>query len=114
LEIPKYTRPEIELVYEGVNVDALGMGFQEIADSAREEVLAAFPRLNFKKTMPRTFTEAIFHKPQTGWANTMGDAVQRFLPGYVRPNSATSLRARPSAIERGSVRNAANQAQNRP
>jgi HD domain len=86
LEIPKYKRPEIELVYEGVNVDVLGMGFQEIADSAREEVLAAFPRLNFKDTMPRTFAEAIFHKPQTGWANTMGDAVERFLPGYVRPN----------------------------
>ena len=84
LEIPKYRTEPIELVYEGVNVDVLGIGFQEVADSEREEVLAAFPRLNFKEVMPRTFAEAIFHKPQTGWANTMGDAVERFLPGYVQ------------------------------
>lgn len=86
LEIPRYKRPEISLVYEGVNVDVLGVGFREIGDSAREEVLAVFPRLNFKQVMPRTFAEAIVHKPQTGWANTMGDAVERFVPGYVRPN----------------------------
>jgi hypothetical protein len=64
-------------------VDALGVGFREIGDSAREEVLAVFPRLNFKQLMPRTFAEAIVHKLQTGWANTMGDAIERFVPSEI-------------------------------
>ena len=48
-EIPWHKRPEIALVTGGVEADVLGDGLDEIAEEDRASVLAAYPRVDFKR-----------------------------------------------------------------
>jgi hypothetical protein len=53
---------------------------------AREQVLAAFPRVDFKRRIVQAFAEGIKHKPQTAFGNVKADVLDELLLGYVRPN----------------------------
>jgi hypothetical protein len=46
--IPQYMRPEIALTNAGVLVDVVGIGYDEYTPEQRDEVIAAFPRGDFK------------------------------------------------------------------
>lgn len=84
--IPKWKKPEVALVTAGVELDVLGIGYEDVSDQAREEILKAFPRVDFKKRIVAAFAEGISHKPQTAFGNVKADVLERMLPGYVRPN----------------------------
>jgi hypothetical protein len=84
--IPKWKRPEIALVTAGVELDVLGLGYDDISSDDREQVLAAFPRVDFKRQIVRAFADGIAHKPQTAFGNVKADVLAKLLPGYVRPN----------------------------
>ena len=47
--IPKWKKPEVALVTAGVELDVLGLGYDDVPADAREQVLAAFPRVDFKR-----------------------------------------------------------------
>ena len=49
--IPQYMRPEIALTNAGVLVDVVGIGYNEYTSEQREQVIAAFPRGDFKNEM---------------------------------------------------------------
>ena len=49
-------------------------------------MLAAFPRVDFKRRIVRAFADGIAHKPQTAFGNVEVDVLEKLLPGYVRPN----------------------------
>jgi hypothetical protein len=51
-EIPWHKRPEIALVTGGVEADVLGDGLGEIPAGDRDAVLAAYPRIDFKRVRP--------------------------------------------------------------
>jgi hypothetical protein len=93
--IPKWKRPEIALVAAGVELDVLGLGYDDIPSDAREQVLAAFPRVDFKRRIVRAFADGIAHKPQTAFGNVKADVLAKMLPGYVRPNFCDMIAGSP-------------------
>lgn len=84
--IPQHKEPEVALVTAGVELDVLGLGFHDISDNDRNDVLTAFPRVDFKPQIIQAFGDGIAHKPQTAFGNVKADVLERTLPGYVRPN----------------------------
>ena len=84
--IPRWKQPEVALVTAGVELDVLGLGYDDVPADAREQVLAAFPRVDFKRRIVQAFADGIKHKPQTAFGNVKADVLEKLLPGYVRPN----------------------------
>ena len=84
--IPQWKKPEVALVTAGVELDVLGLGYDEISDHDRQQVLAAYPRVDFKRSIVRAFADGIKHKPETAFGNVKADVMAKMLPGYIRPN----------------------------
>jgi hypothetical protein len=84
--IPEWKEPEVALLTAGVALDVIGLGYDDIAAEARDLVLAAYPRVDFKRKIIRAFADGIAHKPQTAFGNIKADVLEKLLPGYVRPN----------------------------
>ncbi|MFI6865341.1 HD domain-containing protein [Nocardia sp. NPDC050406] len=85
-EIPTRMAPEIALVTAGVELDVLGIGYRDLSDEQRAAVVAAHPRPDFKKRILAAFTDGIAHRPGSTFGNVKADVLERFTPGYVRPN----------------------------
>src|ERR1700729_2595368 len=47
--IPKYMRAEVALLNSGVLLDVLGVGFDQFPVQVREQIVAKYPRKNFKE-----------------------------------------------------------------
>jgi HD superfamily phosphodiesterase len=56
-EIPYHKRAEIALVTAGVEADVLGDGLGEIPAAERDAVVAAYPRIDFKRGIVRAFAD---------------------------------------------------------
>jgi HD domain len=95
--IPQHKEPEVALVTAGVELDVLGLGYDNIADAQREEVLSALPRVDFKNRIIQAFGAGIAHKPETAFGNVKADVLERTLPGYRRPNFCELILASPFA-----------------
>jgi hypothetical protein len=93
--IPKWKKPEVALVTAGVELDVLGLGYDDISEAERQQVLAAFPRVDFKRSIIRAFADGIKHKPETAFGNVKADVMAALLPGYVRPNFCEMIAASP-------------------
>jgi len=93
--IPKWKEPEVALVTAGVELDVLGLGYDDVPADAREQILAAFPRVDFKRRIVRAFADGIAHKPQTAFGNVKADVLEKLLPGYVRPNFCQMIAGSP-------------------
>jgi len=93
--IPKWKKPEVALVNAGVELDVVGLGFDEVSDEAREQILSAFPRVDFKRRIVEAFADGIKHKPETAFGNIKADVMEKMLPGYVRPNFCEMIAASP-------------------
>ncbi|MEU0083381.1 HD domain-containing protein [Streptomyces sp. NPDC006274] len=85
-EIPTYMAPEIALVTAGVELDVLGIGYDDITDEQRAAVVAAHPRPDFKNQILRAFNDGIAHRPDTTFGNIKADVLARYTEGYVRPD----------------------------
>jgi hypothetical protein len=95
--IPQHKEPEVALVTAGVELDVLGLGYDDITDAQREEVLSALPRVDFKNQIIQAFGAGIAHKPETAFGNVKADVLERTLPGYKRPNFCELILASPFA-----------------
>ena len=84
--IPKWKKPEVALLTNGVELDVMGIGYHDLSDRERAEIVAAFPRPNFKHEIVRAFFGGFAHKPCTCFGNVKADVCEHLLPGYVRPN----------------------------
>src|SRR5271155_5313269 len=94
-EIPWHKRPEIALVTGGVEADVLGDGLGEIPAGDKDAVLAAYPRINFKRGIVQAFTDGFAHKPMTTFATMNSDVLERTPPGYRRPSFCDFIAANP-------------------
>jgi hypothetical protein len=95
--IPQHLEPEVALVTAGVELDVLGLGYHDITDAQREQVLSALPRVDFKRQIIQAFGAGIAHKPQTAFGTVNADVLERTLPGYKRPNFCDLILASPFA-----------------
>src|SRR4030081_1244693 len=84
--IPEFMEPEVALVTAGVEYDVLGIGYDDISDSDRAEIVALHPRPGFKQNILQAFTEGIAPKPETTFGNVKAEVLERFVPGYQRAN----------------------------
>ena len=85
--IPQHKKPEVALVTAGVEMDVLGMGFPNVSDAHRADVVAAHPRGNqFKQDIVEAFYQGIKHKPDTTFGNVKADVLELKEPHFHRGN----------------------------
>ena len=85
--VTQYMRPEVALLYSGVGLDVLGRGFDEFPAKLREEIVARFPRKNFKEEFLKEYFSGFAHKPGTTYGTVNGSICERFISGYKPPNA---------------------------
>jgi HD superfamily phosphodiesterase len=74
--IPQHMHPVIALVTAGVEMDVLGLAYDQYSDAERNAVVQAHPRGNqFKEDIIQTFYNGIKHKPDTTFGNVKADVL---------------------------------------
>jgi hypothetical protein len=85
--IPEFMKPEIALLTAGVEMDVLGLGFSQVSDHNRAQVVAAHPRsADFKNDIIEAFYQGIRHKPETTFGNVKADVMACKEPHFHRGN----------------------------
>ena len=92
-EVPWRMAPEIALVTAGVELDVLGLGYDEISAEERAEVTTAHPRPDFKREILRAFTDGMAHRPDTTFGTVNADVLSHFLPGFERGDFVETILA---------------------
>jgi hypothetical protein len=93
--IPPYMRPEVALLNSGVLLDVLGVGFDKFPAELREEIVARYPRINFKKGFIEEYFAGFAHKPETTYGTVNAAFCERFIPGFKSPNGCDLIAASP-------------------
>jgi hypothetical protein len=93
--IPKYMRPEVALLNSGVLLDVLGMGFDQFPADLRDEIVAKYPRMNFKEGFIREYFAGFAHKPATAYGTVNAAFCERFIPGFKSPSACDLIAASP-------------------
>ena len=85
--IPQYKKPVVALVTAGVEMDVLGLAYDEFTAEQRNLVVAAHPRgENFKEGIIDAFAKGTMHKPETTFGNVKADVLALKDPTYKRLN----------------------------
>jgi hypothetical protein len=90
-------RPEIALVSAGAGADVVGLGVAQLPGGAVAQVIAAFPRMGFKKAYQKVLAEVVARKPETTRFTFLEDVGERYVPGYSAPNFCDMMDAAPFA-----------------
>ena len=91
--IPVHMHPVIALVTAGVEMDVLGIAYEEFPDAQREAVVATYPRTpHFKEDIIQTFYDGIKHKPNTTFGNVKADVLADKDPHFHRGNFCSVIR----------------------
>jgi hypothetical protein len=77
---------EVEILYHGVALDSLGVGYETFPEDVRDKVLGQFPRTNFKTEIAQAFFEGFGYKPQTTEYTCNEDVCSHFIRDYRRKN----------------------------
>jgi len=85
--IPKHMHPVVALVTAGVEMDVLGLTYDEYPEAVRGAVVQAHPRPGtFKQDIIQTFYDGIQHKPDTTFGNVKADVLEFKDPSFRRGN----------------------------
>ena len=85
--IPRHKKPVVALVTAGVEMDVLGLPWNEFTPGERGQVLEAHPReANFKEGIIDAFAEGTRRKPETTFGNVKADVLALKDPSYRRLN----------------------------
>ena len=84
--IAAYKPIEVELLFNGVGLDVLGIGYQDFPKDIREKVVAEYPRIDFKHGIARAFLGGFEHKLVTTEGTCNEDICSHFLRNYRRSN----------------------------
>jgi hypothetical protein len=91
--VPVHMHPVIALVTAGVEMDVLGIAYDQFTDAQRNAVVAAYPRTpHFKEDIIQTFYDGIKHKPDTTFGNVKADVLADKDPHFVRGNFCHVIR----------------------
>ena len=77
--IGHYKQPEIRLVGEGAGADVAGPDASEISKTAVDEILQAFPRLQFKTSFVKTCADVVEKYPGGATRSFMRDIGERYV-----------------------------------
>jgi hypothetical protein len=85
--IPQHKKPVVALVTAGVEMDVLGLAYDEFTAEQRRLVVAAHPRgEHFKDGIIDAFARGTLHKPLTTFGNVKADVLALKDPEYRRLN----------------------------
>ena len=84
--IAAYKPLEVELLYNGVALDSLGVGYETFPEDVRTRVVSQFPRVNFKQEIAEAFFHGFEHKPETTEYTCNEDICSHFIRNYRRRN----------------------------
>jgi hypothetical protein len=84
--IAAYKPIEVELLYNGVGLDVLGIGYADFPKDIREKVVADYPRIDFKESIAKAFLSGFEHKTATTEGTCNEDICSHFLRNYKRSN----------------------------
>ena len=91
--IPQYMHPVVALVTAGVEMDVLGIGYSEFAQTDREAVVQAYPRpAHFKEDIIEAFYDGMKHRPGTTFGTVNADVLADKDPGFQRENFCAVIR----------------------
>ncbi len=85
--IPRHKKPVVALLTAGVEMDVLGLAYDDFTRDERAAVVLAHPReANFKEGIIAAFAEGTRHKPETTFGNVKADVLALKDPDYRRLN----------------------------
>jgi hypothetical protein len=85
--IPQYKKPVVALVTAGVEMDVLGIAYEQFSHEDREAVILAHPREgNFKEAIIEAFAQGTMHKPESTFGNVKADVLALKAVNYKRVN----------------------------
>ena len=85
--IPEHKKPEVALVTAGVEMDVLGIGYNDLDEERRESILKAHPRgEHFKEKIIQAFYDGFHHKPDTTFGTVNDDVLALLDPKFKRAN----------------------------
>ena len=91
--VPVHMHPVVALVTAGVEIDVLGLTYDEYSTAEREAVVSAFPRTaHFKEDILEAFYQGIKHKPDTTFGNVKADVIADKEPRFQRGNFCAVIR----------------------
>ena len=91
--VPVHMHPVVALVTAGVEMDVLGLTYNEYSTAEREAVVTAFPRTrHFKEDILEAFYQGIRHKPDTTFGNVKADVLADKEPHFKRGNFCAVIR----------------------
>jgi HD domain len=91
--VPQHMHPVVALVTAGVEMDVLGLAYDETSDAQREAVVHAHPRSRrFKEDIIQAFHDGIKHKPDTTFGNVKADVLADKDPAFRRANFCSVIR----------------------
>jgi hypothetical protein len=91
--IPQHMHPVVALVTAGVEMDVLGLTYNQYSAQERDAIVRAHPRSDhFKEDIIQTFYNGIRHKPETTFGNVKADVIADKEPGFKRGNFCSVIR----------------------
>jgi HD superfamily phosphodiesterase len=91
--IPQHMHPIVALVTAGVEMDVLGLSYNDYSDAEREAVVHAHPRTQrFKEDIIQAFYDGIKRKPETTFGNVKADVLADKDPHFTRGNFCSVIR----------------------
>ena len=93
--IAAYKPIEVELLYDGVGLDVLGIGYEAFPSATREKVVAQYPREDFKAQIAQAFLHGFEHKTQTTEGTCNEDICSHLLRNYQRSDFYEQIQRSP-------------------
>jgi hypothetical protein len=91
--VPEFMHPVIALTTAGVEMDVLGLSYDQYPDVVREAIVAAFPRTaRFKEDIIQAFYDGVKHRPDTTFGNVKADVIADKEPHFRRGNFCSVIR----------------------
>jgi HD superfamily phosphodiesterase len=91
--VPQHMHPLIALVTAGVEMDVLGLAYDQYSDAEREAIVRTHPRGGqFKEDIIQSFYNGIKHKPDTTFGNVKADVIADKEPHFHRGNFCSVIR----------------------
>jgi hypothetical protein len=83
--IPEHKKAEVALVTSGVEMDVMGLAYDQFTEAQREAVVAAYPRGNsFKNDIIHAFYKGMKHRPDSTFGTVNDDVLAYCDPKFKR------------------------------
>jgi hypothetical protein len=94
--IPEHKRAEVALVTSGVEMDVMGIAYEQFTEAQRNAVLATYPRGNsFKNDIIRAFYDGMKHRPDSTFGTVNDDVLAYCDPSFKRADFCCIIQQSP-------------------